>query len=182
MSRMIDTRRFAAEGRELSGTARLSDWPRADEEVLDPSAEVEYRVIGGSDASGRPRLQFEMSGEVEVECQRCLQPTRLKIGGNGQRTDLLLASNEAQLAAWDAEVEEAEVVLANEPLDLDELLEDEFLLSLPFSPMCDDPECAKRAPDGATEATEGVDAGAATETGTNNPFAMLRGKLGSTQD
>ena len=179
----IDARRVAADSRELSGTTTVSDWPRATELVVDPSATIEWQVTGGHDDHGRPRLQLELRGYVEVTCQRCLQPMRLALGSGASDelaeerriTSVLLAANEHELVAWDEEVEEAEVVLAREPIDLDELLEDEFLLSLPFSPMCDDPMCPKRAGIDTPEET-GESDGPSTEE--SNPFAILRERLG----
>ena len=76
----IDARRVAAEGRELSGTIALSTWPRAADSVVDPSVEVDYRIIGGFDDHGRPQLRVAVTGSVEVTCQRCLQPMMLQIG------------------------------------------------------------------------------------------------------
>ena len=163
----------------------VSAWSRAAELVVDPLAAIDWRVIGGQDDHGRPRLQLELRGHVDLTCQRCLQPMRLDVGASdandewadkGRTTSVLLASNERELAAWDEEVEDAEVVLAREPIDLDELLEDEFLLSLPFSPMCDDPPCPRQAGIEAPEET-GESDGAPTEK--TNPFAILRDRLGS---
>ena len=178
----IDARRVAAESRELSGTTTVSAWPRAAELVVDPSAAIDWRVTGGHDDHGRPRLQLELRGHVELTCQRCLQPMRLVVGIDAideaagvRTTSVLLAANERELAAWDEEVEDAEVVLAREPIDLDELLEDEFLLSLPFSPMCDDPMCPRRAGIEALEETGESDESPTEKT---NPFAILRDRLG----
>lgn len=186
----IDALRIAADGRELSGTIALSTWPRAADSVVDPSVEVDYRIIGGFDDHGRPQLRVAVTGSVEVTCQRCLQPMMLQIGEGTQNgseiagggTNILLAADDEELEVWDAEVEDAEVVLADQPLDIDELLEDEFLLSLPFSPMCDDLECPQRKPGKQVKAIDVEDAGSAANAGKNNPFATLRGKLGSTQD
>ena len=189
----IDARRVAAEGRELSGTIALSTWPRAADSVVDPSVEVDYRIIGGFDDHGRPQLRVAVTGSVEVTCQRCLQPMMLQIGEGiqngsgiaGDGTNILLAADDEELEVWDSEVEDAEVVLADQPLDINELLEDEFLLSLPFSPMCDDLDCPKRKSGKQVEAIDVIhveDAGSAADAGKNNPFATLRGKLGSTQD
>lgn len=179
----IDARRVAADSRELSGTTMLSAWPRAAELVADPSASIDWQVTGGHDDHGRPRLLLELRGHVDVTCQRCLQPMRLAVGigasnalaEEGRTTSVLLAANERELAAWDEEVEEAEVVLAREPIDLDELLEDEFLLSLPFSPMCDDPTCPRRAGIEALEETGESDESPTEKT---NPFAILRDRIG----
>lgn len=149
----------------------MADWPRAAESVVDPSAEIAYRVEGGADDSGRPRLLFALTGDVSVVCQRCLQPMQLALSGN---TSVLLAANQRELEAWDSAVEEAEVVLADQPLDFNELLEDEFLLSLPFAPMCDDPGCHRRAA-GEAQGEAAIRAEAMPEE--SSPFGALRGKL-----
>jgi uncharacterized protein len=164
-------REFAAERQVVAGSVRLAAWSRAGESVVDPAAEIAYRVEGGADPSGRPRLLIALTGSVEVICQRCLQPMRWELGG---RTSVLLAANQRQLDAWDSEVEEAEVILADQPLDLNELLEDEFLLGLPFAPMCDDPGCGRRA---GSEAQGAADSRAETTLEDNSPFGALRGKL-----
>ena len=62
----IDARRVAAEGRELSGTIALSTWPRAADSVVDPSVEVDYRIIGGFDDHGRPQLRVAVTGSVDL--------------------------------------------------------------------------------------------------------------------
>jgi uncharacterized metal-binding protein YceD (DUF177 family) len=98
-----------------------------------------------------------------------------KLGG---QTSVLLAANQRQLDAWDSEVEDAEVVLADQPLDLNELLEDEFLLGLPFAPMCDDRGCARRA---GSEAQGAAEIRVEPTPEDNSPFGALRGKLVSKQ-
>jgi uncharacterized protein len=168
-------REFAVDRQVISGTVRLAGWSRASESVVDPAAEIAYRVEGGTDGNGRPRLLIALTGAVKVVCQRCLQPMQWVLGG---QTSVLLAANQRELDAWDSEVEEAEVVLADQPLDLNELLEDEFLLGLPFAPMCDDPGCARRTGGEAQGVAENR-----TETipGDDSPFGALRGKLVSKQ-
>jgi uncharacterized protein len=169
-------RQFAADRQVLSGTVRLAGWSRASESVVDPAAEIAYRVEGGTDGSGRPRLLFALTGSVEVICQRCLHPMQWVLGG---QTSVLLAANQRQLDGWDSEVEDAEVILADQPLDLNELLEDEFLLSLPFAPMCDDPGCPRRA---GSEAQGAGEIRVETVPEDNkSPFGALRGKLVSKQ-
>ena len=110
-------------------------------------------------------VALELSGTVEVICQRSLHPMPWTLG---RRTTVLLASNERELEAWDHDVENAEVVLANQPLDMIAMLEDEFLLDLPFAPLCDDPECAK------TLRTTGRIEVPAGERDEANPFSVLR--------
>ena len=78
---------------------------------------------------------------MPLVCQRCLQPFAAIVE---QSTELLLARSEAELARWD--VDEIEVVLATERLDPLTLVEDELLLSLPFSPRHADGQCEAASP------------------------------------
>jgi uncharacterized protein len=173
------TRKFAADRQVTTGTVRVADWERAQEAVVDPSVEIGYRVEGGLDGQERPMLILQLSGTVELTCQRSLHPMPFQLG---RRTPVLLAADQREVDLWDREVEDAEVVLASEPLALDALLEDEFLLSLPYSPLCDDPECAqtlKRATGSAEETesigTDGAQAGQISPPADDaNPFSVLR--------
>jgi len=106
-------------------------------------------------------LTLQLTGGVEVLCQRSLHPMPVQLG---RRTPVLLARDAAEADAWDRETEEAEVVVADQPLDGNTLLEDEFLLSLPFSPLCDDPACAEKL-----QRVTGVEA-----PGKPNPFSVLK--------
>jgi uncharacterized protein len=163
---LLLTPAFAASGQVATGTVRVADWPRARDAVVDPSVEIGYRIEGGRDPGGRPTLTLTLSGTVEVVCQRSLHPMAWKLG---RETVVLLAKDQQEADRWDREVEDAEVVVADQPLDAGTLLEDELLLSLPFAPLCDDPACAikiQRAAAGEQPV------GAVEET---SPFAALKG-------
>ncbi|MEO8134781.1 MAG: DUF177 domain-containing protein [Betaproteobacteria bacterium] len=134
-----------------------------------------YRVEGGSDGRGLPRLAIGLEGMVVLTCQRGLHPMEFILDGN---TTVLLAANERELEAWDRDIEDAEVILADQPLDLSTVLEDELLLSLPFAPLCDDPGCVERAGIEARDADGNRAAAAQAET---NPFGALRGKFDAKQ-
>jgi uncharacterized protein len=102
---------------------------------------VDWCIAGVVDAVGRPALDVQLDGRLPLVCQRCLQPYEQ---GVSQRTLLLLARNEGELASLD-EQDEHEVVLADHPLDALELVEEELLLTLPYAPRCADPACAMAA-------------------------------------
>ena len=105
------------------------------------NAMIAWQLDGGCDAQGRPALTLTLEGALPQICQRCLQPFAVKVS---HRTELLLARNEAELARLDAE--DAEVVLADVPLDAHTLVEDELLLSLPFAPRHEDGTCVPSVP------------------------------------
>ena len=161
------TRKFAADRQVATGTVRVADWPRAREAVLDPSAEIGYRIEGGTDGQGRPMVTLELSGRVDVACQRSLHPMPIELG---RRTDVLLARDQQEADMWDRETDAAEVVVADQTLDVQTLLEDEFLLSLPFVPLCDDPACAETLRRATGEAPP-----AGPETEVVSPFSVLKG-------
>jgi uncharacterized protein len=163
------TRRFAAERQVATGTVRVDEWERAREAVVDPSVVIGYRVEGGADRDGRPMITLQLTGTVRLVCQRSLHPMPFQLG---RRTPILLAANQQEADLWDREVDEAEVVVADQPLDLETLLEDEFLLSLPYSPLCDDALCAETL-ERVNEA-EGLEA-PAEGSATASPFSVLKG-------
>jgi uncharacterized protein len=81
-----------------------------------------------------------LTGTVELICQRSLHPMPFDLG---RRTPVLLASDQRELDAVGREESKTRKSSRRQPLELNALLEDEFLLSLPYAPLCDDPECAQ---------------------------------------
>jgi len=126
-------------------------------------ADIGYRIVGTSDAAGRPALEVTLAGAVALTCQRCLQSFRWPVA---QTTLLLLARDERELARIDEEDHEHEVVLADAPLDTMALVEDELLLTLPFVPRCPEADCPAAR-------KEGTDAAAAATAGTASAFGVL---------
>jgi uncharacterized protein len=101
-------------------------------------ADIEYRIAGSADAAGRPALEVSLSGSLPLTCQRCLLPFRWPVQ---QKTLLLLARDERELARIDDEDHEHEAVRADAPLEVVALVEDELLLTLPFAPRCPEADC-----------------------------------------
>jgi uncharacterized protein len=152
---------LARRGASITGLIDAASLPRVADR-LDPEggdARIAWRIVGTVDGQGRPALEVGINGAVPLVCQRCLQSFSWTVA---QRTLLLLARDEAELARIDAE-DEHEVVLGGTPHDAVTLVEDELLLTLPFSPRCDQPECA--------EAVARVE----TEQPGTSPFGALAG-------
>lgn len=126
----FDAFRLSSAGSVLEGQVDPAQLPRLAGEVGSDAGEVAWRVLGIRDEIGRPAIAVELSGHVRLECQRCLGPVDVPVE---QRTELLLAHDEQELARLDGD-SELEVVLANEPLDPRTLVEDELLLTLPYAP------------------------------------------------
>lgn len=120
-----------------------------DEDGIVPPAAIEYRIVGDTDALGRAVLKMDLDGAVPLECQRCLRVFEWPVA---HRTSLVLARDEQELAYLD-DNDEREVLLANAPLDPLGLVEDELLLSLPYVPRCDRPDCVTADAASIDEAT-----------------------------
>jgi len=158
----FDALRLAARGEALAGEMNAGARPRLVDRLAPGGrpAIVAWKIEGGQDGRERPMLTVTVEGSLPLACQRCLQPFDVAIA---QRSELLLARDEAELGRLDAD--EREVVLAASPLDTATLVEDELLLSLPFAPMHSEGQCP-RVPRPAA-------GGMQTVTGKVSPFAPL---------
>jgi uncharacterized protein len=93
-------------------------------------------------SDGRLELSLRCSAEVELTCQRCLEPFGLTLVGD---VDYLLADEEGAGAGGAVTENNVELLaLAGGRLNPKELIEDELLVSLPFAPRHEtDRECGK---------------------------------------
>ena len=127
---VIECLEFARSGQTLSGSLQIPRLARLQDSLFDGLGELQYEVKGGYDARRRPGLMVEISGVLHLQCQRCLgmlnHPLRLS------NTLLLASAGEAAADGFDAE--DAEWIEASAALDVAGLIEDEVLLSLPYSP------------------------------------------------
>ena len=134
----LDVAALADRTQHLQGQWPLADLPRLNEpgeppatpgSVLEWTAHAERRPVRGAP----PELWLHLQAQAEVlrTCQRCLQPVALPLQ---VRRSFLFAATEAQAEAWDAERDDADVLVLTKSLDLQELVEDELLLALPLVP------------------------------------------------
>ncbi len=126
----FDAFRLSASGGSIEGRLDLSAMPRLADQLAPGAGRIDWRIEGTRDAQGRPAIAVEVEGRVPLECQRCLGTVEFPVA---QRTELLLARDEQELARLDAD-SELEVALADRPLDAQALVEDELLLTLPYAP------------------------------------------------
>lgn len=129
---------FTRNAQELSGQATLADFPRVLAEAADdapPShaqVPVHWRLLGEQrpDAQGQPQswLLTQVSTEVYLSCQRCLQPVAVPV-----QTEqwFRFVDTTQQADEQDAESEE-DVLTFDEAQDVHALLEDDLLMALPI--------------------------------------------------
>jgi uncharacterized protein len=133
----FDAIRLARERNVIEGSVDPNALSRIAEQLTGGPGSVAWRIEGTSDPAGRPALRIGLRGRVTLECQRCLDDFAWPVDVT---TDVLLARDEAELAALDAD-SSLEVVLAEGPLDPLALVEDELVLALPFAPRHPDEAC-----------------------------------------
>lgn len=119
----------AAEGRNADDAATLVTW----------QVHGETRRIG----AGSPQTWLHLQAQCPIDliCQRCLNPVRLDV--QAKRSFLFVVGEQA--AAELDESSEDDVLALTRSLDLQELVEDELLLSLPLVPkhdVCPEPLAA----------------------------------------
>jgi uncharacterized protein len=131
---------LAKRGAVIEGRVDAQELPRVNDQLVDDGsvAEVRYRIAGSADGAGRPALEVSLSAVLPLICQRCLQSFPWPVE---QRTLLLLARDERELARLDQEDHDHEVIQADNPLDPVTLVEDELLLTLPYVPRCPEARC-----------------------------------------
>ena len=133
----FDAYRLAHERGVVEGSVDPHRLPRVADLLADGPASVAWRIEGTKDALGRPAVAVALRGSVSLTCQRCLAEFDWPIE---QRSEVLLARDERELAALDAG-SESEVVLAEGSLDPLTLVEDELVLALPFAPRHPEGDC-----------------------------------------
>lgn len=170
---VVDAQALANSGAIWEAEFTSRRFPRlADIALSDvPSLSVRLQF---SQLEGRPLVRGEISGTVQLKCQRCLRPMAHPVQ---EEVDVLLVSTEAELDAL-PESQDA-VVTDTHRFEVSALVEEQLLLSLPLIAMHDEEdECLVQ--DDIVQTVRLVrpsddDAPAPEET--QRPFANLRDLL-----
>lgn len=132
----VDPRKLANQGTHLQGSIPPEALPRLGQAVLTAS-DVKVSLEFSRDAERRTIVEGDFSLDVELTCQRCLQPVAEHLEGSVHVGVVWDESRAAELPKrldpWLVETESA---------DMYEMLEDEFLLALPIAPFHDESDCA----------------------------------------
>lgn len=132
---LIDAFEFAAAGTLQRGVLAWRLLPRLGSSVRPEGDGLRYVVTGQRDSLGRSWLKFEASGCLGLVCQRCLEPMSLPWNAAWA---LELARTQAEVDAAPDDPEVPDRILADVPLRVAALVEDEVLLSVPFAPRHED--------------------------------------------
>ncbi len=161
----VDLFEFCRQSREFSAETLASALPRLD--LANHEGGLRWQARGARNAQGGDVLELEIGGQLSVVCQRCLLPMVQAIDVHA-RYRVMRSEAEADAAPMDDD--EFDPIVGSAAFDLDALVEDEVLLSLPVVPR------HEKCPDGA-------DLTADTSASRVSPFAVLSGfKAGGKKD
>ncbi|MCE7914695.1 MAG: DUF177 domain-containing protein [Nitrosomonas sp. PRO4] len=115
----------------------LLELTRLHDLLYDHAGEVTYQICGYFDDNNKPILCLEITGTINLCCQRCLDKLVQNID---LQTFLLLTENEAELDR-NNEDDTMDAILAVPDLDVWSLIEEEIILSLSISSRHPDGMC-----------------------------------------
>ncbi|HWZ47918.1 MAG TPA: YceD family protein [Herbaspirillum sp.] len=130
---LIDAFKFSKLSERLEGETMIAEMERVAEVAQDKSGSITWVLQGGNHRLGYPQLTLQVSGAINLLCQRCLTPLSVKIDSESV---LVLVKDEARADEVEAQLDDdaIDVIAVSEELNLRDLIEDETLLSLPFAP------------------------------------------------
>ena len=129
----IDAFDFGRLKERRDGEIPVAKLPRLMKECVDGVGSLRWELHGGTHEIGYPQLGLQVSGAVNLICQRCLKPFSFEIAS---KSTLVLAHDEAQADQIEAMLDddEADVIVGSKALDMADLIEDEALLAIPQAP------------------------------------------------
>jgi len=165
---LIDSLDFAYGGMELHGEVQWLELPRLRDVLVDSAHnhahKLSFALRGYQHKNSSPMLVLTLSGACELICQRCLQKFLYSV--NLTHSLLLVTDEKLSDLAIEDEPAEVDSIAASTHLDVLNLLEEEFLLSLPFAPKHADEFCGIFAAQGVVDVKKSSE---------RNPFSALAG-------
>ena len=128
---LIHPERLSERPLVLEGTFHPADLERLEDSLANDQGELRYRITAGLDPQRRKVVSCIIEGFVFLTCQNSLEAFRY-----GIRVDdrLVLVDSEEQLPSIEEESDTEDYLVADEPLDIRDLVEDAVLLALPMVP------------------------------------------------
>jgi uncharacterized protein len=160
----IDPIQLAERGARLTGTLPLKGMARLTQNCLDEAGGVHVDLVF---ERGEGQEVFLMHGRLRADlhltCQRCLEGMDLTL--EASPWFILVKSD----ASRDTLEDQPDFLVADKPLSLSALVEDELLLALPMVPMHERSRCPARV-----YVTTGADSGLKqAEEENRSPFSVL---------
>lgn len=161
----VEYRRLARDRGDLTGNVPLDRFLRLRDQLLSVDGEVSV-ALAFSTRRHRPSVRGQASVDVEVTCQRCMEPMPMRLE---VFIDTLIVESEESMAALPPE--EDGVICGDKRISVVDLIEDDLLINLPMSTRherCAEIDVAIADTDVSEEVRLAADDGRV-----NRPFAAL---------
>lgn len=122
---------FARKALVIHDTIAVSQFSRLADALSASDGILNYRLAGYQDDSGKPCLKLEISGKLDLLCQRCLSPMDYELDTHAS---FVIVRDETSIPETEDEADEIDYLEAETHMQVADLIEDEILLSLPLAP------------------------------------------------
>jgi len=150
---------------QLKGQLPVASLQRLCESLLDEEGTVIANLLFEVDTERRPRIVGNVSTDVSVVCQRCLQPMKLHVE---DKIDLVLVTTDAQSKALPDRFDPW-ICGEDEQLSPADIIEEQLILAMPIVSMHERCVDVNKAQNLAIPNQIG------SESARKNPFAVLAG-------
>jgi len=173
----LDVRKAAQRGLRIAAQLAPAELPRLLAALAGEEGTISASLVCSRDEQQHAVLDVEVSAELTVRCQRCLQTFLTEVHS---RSRLAAVLTDEQARALPSDLEP---LLAVEPVDLRDVVEDELVLAMPMFSYHVDAACIDGlgAPATSAQAAEAPAQEAAVKQ-QNNPFGVLAQLRRSPQD
>lgn len=128
---LIHPERLSAKPQVFEGTFAPADLERLEDSLASGGGELKYRITACLDKQRRKKVSCIIEGFVFLTCQSSLEAFRHEISVHDR---LVLVEFESQLPPVGEENDVEDYLVADEPLDIRDVVEDAVLLALPMVP------------------------------------------------
>lgn len=125
----IDLFELSRNREEAAGELAIAAMTRVD--TLERGGALRWRASGAATPSGAAAFFLDVDGAIQLICQRCLEPMVVPVS---IRSRFRIVADESAAMAIDATDDDYDAVVGSASFDLDALIEDEVILSLPLAP------------------------------------------------
>lgn len=171
---ILDVRKIFRHGLAIRGCIAVKELKRLAECLTDTAGDIKVALDFGFDEQRRRVITGEVVTNVNVQCQRCLQPVAIELV---EPVNLAWVESEemAKLlpAALDPWISDDDQVRPSE------IVEEQLILGLPIAATHNNCESAMPKTQGVDEQDE---SGAQAQPSKSNPFAVLASLKGKTSD
>ena len=178
MSRWFSPWNLVDRSAVLDGEANLDQLPNLADKVMRIDA-LHYQINGQKELGGKAQLALQVTGKVQVQCERCLEAMPFELDCHS--TLQLLTPVAAATRSGEHELtDDCDVVVveADDKVDAFDLLQDEILLALPLISVHQDVADCSTEVQQVLASSESEVANTDEEEASHKPFAGLADLLG----